>query len=123
MILVSNNIYRLGRVLGSGTRPRIDDGLLGISVMEAPAEGGIRPGPWHRWSAPTFEVTASEPVPAGVNGEALTLETPVRFTIRAGVLRVRIAPHHPGASPSAAEPEGMADALRALWRIAAGADA
>ena len=123
VILVSNNIYRLGRVLGSGTRPRIDDGLLGISVMEAPAEGGIRPGPWHRWSAPAFEVTASGPVPAGVNGEALTLETPVRFAIRAGVLRVRIAPHHPGASPSAAEPEGMAGAIRALWRIAAGAGA
>ncbi len=36
VILVSNNIYRLGRVLGSGTRPHIDDGLLGISVMEPP---------------------------------------------------------------------------------------
>ena len=31
MVLVSNNRYRLGRAVGSGTRPRIDDGLLGIS--------------------------------------------------------------------------------------------
>ena len=31
-ILVSNNRYRLGRAVGSGTRPRIDDGLLGITV-------------------------------------------------------------------------------------------
>ena len=28
-ILVSNNRYRLGRAVGSGTRPRIDDGVLG----------------------------------------------------------------------------------------------
>ena len=34
--LVSNNKYRLGRALGSGTRPRIDDGLLGITVFGGP---------------------------------------------------------------------------------------
>jgi diacylglycerol kinase family enzyme len=34
-ILVSNNRYRLGRAVGSGTRPRIDDGLLGITVAGA----------------------------------------------------------------------------------------
>ena len=36
-ILVSNNRYRLGRAVGSGTRPRIDDELLGITVASAPA--------------------------------------------------------------------------------------
>ena len=35
-ILVSNNRYRLGRAVGSGTRPWIDDGLLGITVAGAP---------------------------------------------------------------------------------------
>ena len=35
-VLVSNNRYRLGRAVGSGTRPRIDDGLLGITVFGAP---------------------------------------------------------------------------------------
>ena len=34
-ILVSNNRYRLGRAVGSGTRPRIDDGLLGVTVASA----------------------------------------------------------------------------------------
>ena len=120
VILVSNNIYRLGRVLGSGTRPHIDDGLLGISVMEPPQGRPARPGPWRQWSAPTFEVTGDEPLPAGVDGEALTLETPIRFVIRAGVLRVRIAPQHPGASPSAAQPTGMVDGLRMLAAIARG---
>ena len=43
MVLVSNNRYRLGRAVGSGTRPRIDDGLLGITVVGEPSgrgEGG-----------------------------------------------------------------------------------
>ena len=37
-ILVSNNQYRLGRALGSGTRPRLDRGVLGITVL-APIAG------------------------------------------------------------------------------------
>jgi hypothetical protein len=60
-------------------------------------------------------------VPAGVDGEALTLEAPLRFAIRAGALRVRLAPQHPGASPSAALPEGLIDGIRTTVRIAAGA--
>ena len=31
-MLVSNDPYRLGRVLGSGTRPRLDGGVLGITA-------------------------------------------------------------------------------------------
>ncbi len=42
-ILVSNNRYRLGHLVGSGTRPRIDEGLLGIAVASAP--GGDRRWP------------------------------------------------------------------------------
>ena len=38
-ILVSNNPYRLGRAVGSGTRPRIDTGRLGIFVVPAHREG------------------------------------------------------------------------------------
>ena len=36
-VLVSNNRYRLGRAVGSGTRPRIDDGMLGIIVVGPPS--------------------------------------------------------------------------------------
>jgi hypothetical protein len=35
---------------------------------------------------------------------------------------VRIAGHHPGASPSAALPHDLRDAVRRLIRIAGGAD-
>ena len=45
VILVSNNEYRLGRPIASGSRPRIDDGLLGIAVLETPGAGEGRAGP------------------------------------------------------------------------------
>jgi diacylglycerol kinase family enzyme len=125
-ILVSNNRYRLGRAVGSGTRPRIDDGLLGITVAGGPSgrgEGGRSlQRPWREWSAPAFDVEADGTVPAGVDGEALKLEPPLRFRIRPAVLRVRIARKHPGASPSAMTPDGLWDGARALARIATGRD-
>src|SRR5512133_4369631 len=122
-VLVSNNRYRLGRAVGSGTRPRIDDGLLGITVASAPTGSGsqrLAQRPWREWSAPEVEVDSDRPVPAGVDGEAMTLQPPLRFRIRPGAVRVRIARAHPGASPSAAIPERLWDGVRALLGVAAG---
>jgi diacylglycerol kinase family enzyme len=124
VILVSNNRYRLGRPLDSGTRPRIDDGELGIAVIDAPQAAGHgrrrSPQPWREWSSPSFEVDSDAGVPAGIDGEAVELEPPLRFSIRPLALRVRIAGGHPGASPSATMPERPAEVLAALLRIAAG---
>ncbi len=124
MILVSNNRYRLGPVMGSGTRPRIDDGLLGIAIAGGRSDGRrrlrVRRRPWSEWSAPAFEVRSDAPVNAGIDGETVRLDPPLRFTIRPGVLRARIAPQHPGASPSALAPEGMRAAIAGLVRLVAG---
>ena len=123
-VLVSNNRYRLGRAVGSGTRPRIDDGLLGVTVFGAHKgrgeDGRGLQRPWREWSAPEFDVDADNPVPAGIDGEALVLDPPLRFRIRPGVLHVRIARQHPGASPSAQAPEGLRAGLVELARIAFG---
>src|SRR6185436_19899379 len=93
-ILVSNNRYRLGRAIGSGTRPRIDDGLPGVTVAGGPigrgGSGRLPQRPWREWTAPTFEVDADHPVPAGIDGEAVRLDPPLRFHVRPGVLRVRV---------------------------------
>jgi diacylglycerol kinase family enzyme len=122
-ILVSNNRYRLGRAVGSGTRPRIDDGLLGVTVASSPTGRGQHhrwpQRPWREWSTPEFEVDADGPIAAGIDGEAVRLDPPLRFRIRPGVLRVRIARGHPGASPSAAMPEDPWHGFSALARIAA----
>ena len=114
VILVSNNPYRLGRAVGSGTRPRMDGGVLGVAAMQAP------PGGWRQWSAPTFEVTSEQPVPVGVDGEALVLDAPLRFVSRPGALRVRLAPQHPGASPSAELPERPEQLIGRLFALASG---
>jgi diacylglycerol kinase family enzyme len=124
-VLVSNNQYRLGRAIGSGTRPRIDDGLLGITVVGAMSwqdeDGRSLQRPWRAWSAPTFEVDSERPIPAGIDGEALVLDAPLRFSIRSKVLRVRVARKHPGVSPSALVPEeGFRAGLVELVRIAFG---
>jgi len=120
-ILVSNNRYRLGHAVGSGTRPRIDDELLGITVASVPT-GGLRliQRPWREWSTPSFEVDADAPIAAGVDGEAVTLDAPLRFKILPAALRVRIAAAHPGASPSAAMPESAWETALALGRIVTG---
>ena len=124
MVLVSNNRYRLGRAVGSGTRPRIDDGLLGITVVGEPSGRGEDRQRWQRplreWSAPGFDVDADSPVPAGIDGEALVLDPPLHFQIHPGVLRVRIARKHPGASPSAMTPEGSWAGVLEVARIARG---
>ncbi len=108
-VLVSNNAYRLGRMLGSGTRPRLDRAVLGVTVL-APSRSGAdgvvrRRLRMEQWITPAFEIASSSKVAAGIDGEALLLDPPLRFRIRPGALRVRIAPHHPGASPSALEPD------------------
>jgi diacylglycerol kinase family enzyme len=125
-VLVSNNRYRLGRAVGSGTRPRIDDGLLGITVVGAVSwrdeEGRSLQRPWREWPAPTFRVDSEQPVAAGIDGESLVLEAPLDFRVRPGVLRVRVARKHPGASPSAMLPDGIRAGAVELARIALGRD-
>jgi diacylglycerol kinase family enzyme len=123
-ILVSNNPYRLGHAVGSGTRPRIDAGRLGVAVVPARRGGDGQhqaTSPLlQQWSTTTFEVASTRPVPLGIDGEAVVLDPPVRFRIRPRTLRVRISPRHPGASPSAMQPDHVVDGLGALIAIASG---
>jgi diacylglycerol kinase family enzyme len=115
IVVVSNNPYRLGRVLGMGTRPRLDSARLGVCVVAA--------SPHHRietWAPATFSVDAREPVWAGIDGEAVRLDPPLHFAVCPRALRVLIAPHHRGASPAAALPDQPGALLPALVRIARG---
>jgi len=98
-ILVSNNPYRLGRAIGFGTRPRLNRGLLGIAAL-APSEVA-RNGAVHQklgiqqWTASAFKMHADHRMLAGIDGEAIHLEPPVRFRIRPGALCVRNRPQPP----------------------------
>lgn len=116
-ILVSNNAYRLGHALGSGTRPRLDHAVLGVTVLAPTTVSAARTTRklgMEQWITPTFEIEAGNGIAAGIDGESARLDPPLRFRILPGALRVRIAPHHPGASPSALEPEKAWQTVQAL---------
>ncbi len=124
-ILISNNRYRVGRLLSSGTRPSIEDGLLGVTVFETATPGaadGLLRRPWREWTTPDIELNAPGPVAAGIDGEATMLDAPIHFRIRPLALRVRIANHHPGVSPSAALPDKLLELPAALWAAARASD-
>jgi len=117
-IVVSNNAYRLGHVMGDGTRPRLDGGVLGVAVLAAP---GDEPGA-RAWSTRSFEIHADVAVHAGVDGEAVVFDPPVRLHIRPAALRCRIAWRHAGASPSAFLPDTPWAVVSTLVGIVAGHD-
>jgi len=101
----------------------VELGALGVTVLDprsSTSEGPGGPLPWRQFTAAEFVVDSEGGVPAGMDGEAVVLESPVRFRSRPGVLRVRVARRHHGASPSAIEPVGALAALRALALIAIG---
>lgn len=103
-VLVSNNPYRTDDPAGLGHRERLDSGVLGVlgvKVDSAPQAAGMLRGHRARGLA---QLTAREvvvdadadTVPVGVDGEALTLPTPVRCRIRPRALRVRVPRDRPG---------------------------
>jgi diacylglycerol kinase family enzyme len=91
VVIVSNNPYAIGAPK-HGARPALDGGRLGIIVIDPPGAGPRGPG--SVWTAPDVVVQAREPVRAGLDGEAVDLEPPLRFAIRPAALRVRISRAH-----------------------------
>lgn len=98
-VLVSNNPYVTGVLAGWGRRPRLDGGRLGVlavTVHDAAGAAGLMRG--RRTSSALLERTATEVVitadaplvPVGVDGETVSMPTPVRCTTRPGALRVRV---------------------------------
>ena len=114
VLLVSHDPYALHRMFGQTARERIDAGLLGVVVIEQARADDLD------WSTPTFTVTTEGPAHAGIDGEAVTLASPLRFATRPKALRVRISPRHPGVSPAARAPHRPRVVIPRLARMAAG---
>ncbi len=134
LVLVSNNPYQLSHLRGGSTRPALDTGRLGVvsvlvrgaadaekfAALEAAGQVGRFSG-WNEWTATEFEVGSGGPVEVGVDGEALTMDPPLRFVIRPGALTVRQARAvllRPVAGP--AIHVMAAPTAGALWRVALG---
>ncbi|MFJ2305364.1 diacylglycerol/lipid kinase family protein [Streptomyces sp. NPDC087787] len=119
-VLVSNNPYQVDDPAGLDRRAQLDSGLLGVLAAraEAPAETAarLRSGQTHgltRLATPDDVVVHADVpvVPVGLDGEAVTLPTPVRCRISPRTLRVRVPHHRPGAAP-AGRPPGWAAVRR-----------
>ena len=106
-----------------GQRARLDRGTLGmvaVSVDSAWQAVGLLRGTHRRGlvlaEAREVIVSADGPtVPVGIDGETVQLDTPVRCTIRSGVLRVRLPRERPGVRP----PRGRLE-WAPLWGLALG---
>ena len=118
---------------GSGTRDRLDDGELGILAVEVSGTAAAvelaalvalrRPDgarALEAWTAPTFEVTSGELIAAGVDGEAMQMESPLLFRILPGALRVRLPQRALGYAPAAIAGQSAAATLGNVWRVAQG---
>jgi diacylglycerol kinase family enzyme len=133
LVHVSNGPYALKRLGAIPARPRLDSGRLGVAVLRVDGAADVAafialeaagrpdrfPG-WWSWAAETLEVDSAATVAAGVDGEAVKLQPPLRFAIRPSAVRVRTAPHHPGASPAATRPGLGRSTLIGLVRILVG---
>ncbi|WP_406124708.1 diacylglycerol kinase family protein [Streptomyces canus] len=103
-VLVSNNPYGMGDLAGLGHREVLDSGALGVlgvnvdnAAQAAELLAGRHAPGLTSLTAQEVVIDAGEPeIEAGVDGEALTLPTPVRCTIHPRALRVRVPRHRPG---------------------------
>ncbi len=119
-VLVSNNPYGSGRLRDLGRRERIDAGTLGVIAgriaSAAEAAALLRRAQFRTVTTLVAEgdvVIDGQPVlggdgsatevPVGIDGEALTVPTPVRCSIRPKALRVRLPRDRPGV-PLAPDP-------------------
>ena len=127
LIQISNGPYGDG----STSRPALDTGRLGIMTLEVDDDRSAarlvqafatkdpaRFDGFHAWTAPTFEVTSEGPIDVGLDGEAMTMEPPLRFSIGRQV-RVRIPHTAPGYSP-AGRAIGGREAVRGVVAVALG---
>src|SRR5574341_1144967 len=133
IILVSNNPYQLVQLAGAGTRPRLDTGRLGLlaarvrtarDVTELTTLEAIGRARRYRglleWSSPVFEVRSGSPIPVGLDGEALVLDPPLRFSSLPGALRVRLPRRASGVSPASTTVSLTREDAAVLYRVATG---
>jgi len=129
VLLVAANSYEL-----NGVRERLDGGVLQVSALRARtgaalaglatralARGGRVAGGsgWAQWTTTALRVSAPlAQLPAGIDGEAATLATPLEFRVLPQALRVLVPP---AVGPPAPRVRLQSWAtVRRLVRIAAG---
>ncbi len=131
LLMVSNNPYALDHLVAAGSRPGLDTGTLGVFAVEirSPTHAaklfaletmGRARGfdGWLEWSAPVFTVDSRTPIAAGIDGEAMSLEPPLRFESVPDALTVLLPPGAVGLSPAALTAGMSREGLGDLWSTA-----
>jgi diacylglycerol kinase family enzyme len=103
-LLVANNPYGTGDIAGLSRRARLDRGLLGVTGVKVRNAGqavdllrGRRAVGLNVLTAKQIEITAdAAQIPVGVDGEAVSMPTPVVCTISSRALRVWVPRDRPG---------------------------
>ncbi len=131
MIQVSNGSY--GRTMRTmGSRTSVSDGTLGVVSLVIPDDASAtrflgalsvgrpeRYSGYQAWETRQLEIDSGGPVAVGLDGETLSLDPPLRFTVRPGVVRLRLSPEAIGHSPAARKLTPLRF-LTGLWRVALG---
>jgi diacylglycerol kinase family enzyme len=131
LVQVSNNPYARTPVAAT-SRPRLDTHRLGVIALEIDDDRGAmrflsalaerhpeRFDGFAAWTPTTFEVCSARAVDVGLDGEPLTIDPPLCFSIRPEPLRVRLPLHAIGESPAERRLDARS-AIRGLWRVALG---
>jgi len=121
-LLVANNPYGTGDIAGLSRRARLDRGILGVvGVKVASARQavallrGTHANGLSVLAAKKIEISAGVPqIPVGVDGEAVSMRTPVECTVRPGALRVWVPRNRPGVVPPKPPVNWVS-----LWHLAA----
>jgi diacylglycerol kinase family enzyme len=86
VVLVANNAYELD-LFNVGERARLDEGRLYLYVAH-----GWRPQTWEERSGTEFTIESETRLQAAMDGEAVELQAPLRFSIEQQALRVLVPP-------------------------------
>ena len=121
-LLVANNPYGTGDIAGLSRRARLDRGILGVvgvKVASARQAVGLLRGTHANGlsvlAAKKIEISAGVPqIPVGIDGEAVSMRTPVECTVRPGALRVWVPRNRPAVVPPKPPVNWVS-----LWHLAA----
>jgi diacylglycerol kinase family enzyme len=106
-VLVSNDPYEMTDIAGLSRRARLDTETLGVVAVTVDSAAAavelLRRGGGHgvtRFTAEEVVVDADvAEIPVGIDGETVTMATPVRCAIRPQALRVRVPRDRPRTRP------------------------
>jgi diacylglycerol kinase family enzyme len=131
LVQIANNPYaRPDEPSPAGTRPRLDNGVLGVDVVAyrtpkelrdlvsaAGARTLDRAKAYRGWTGSRIRVRSKDgTVRAGVDGESIEFASPLDILIRPGALRVRVPKDRPG--PKMGWQRVDFTVVRRLWSIA-----